>query len=371
MLDLDEAGSRWARARAMMRARDLDVLIAIDVSRDEILLGHQRWLTGYVPIGGPAAVLLFRDGAVELVSERIGKPVAEHCRAQGLPIDLVNGFSPCLIAERVARHGALRVGVAEPAAFAWEVAAALSACTPAPALVDASAEMLGLRLRKSPGELEWVRRSCAIADAVWAEVPALFRLGRRHAEIVADVDHLARLHGAESGFHLLLPLPFLGRSTRVLADADRVVPDTRYLLEVSPRLQGYYSQLTIPVTTRVNDVAALRAYEDVVAAKLAAQPRMVPGADLSEVARFVAAFLAERGRTMVSLSLGHFCGLALEEPRHDPRQPFLLEAGMTLIFHPVLSDPAWHSLMRADTYLITTNGAERLNRHEGGMLAVA
>ena len=60
MLDLDEASSRWARVREMMRARDLDVLIAIDVSRDEILLGHQRWLTGYVPIGGPVAVLLFR-----------------------------------------------------------------------------------------------------------------------------------------------------------------------------------------------------------------------------------------------------------------------------------------------------------------------
>ena len=74
---------------------------------------------------------------------------------------------------------------------------------------------------------------------------------------------------------------------------------------------------------------------------------------------------------MSSLSLGHFCGIALEEPRHDPKRPFRLEEGMTLIFHPVLADPELHSLMRADTYLITPAGAERLNRYEGGLLHVS
>jgi hypothetical protein len=43
---------------------------------------------------------------------------------------------------------------------------------------------------------------------------------------------------------------------------------------------------------------------------------------------------------------------------------------MTLIFHPVLADPEYHSLMRADTYLITSSGAERLNRYDGGMLSI-
>jgi hypothetical protein len=41
---------------------------------------------------------------------------------------------------------------------------------------------------------------------------------------------------------------------------------------------------------------------------------------------------------------------------------------MTLIFHPVLGDAELRSLMRADTYLITALGAERLNHYTGGML---
>lgn len=43
---------------------------------------------------------------------------------------------------------------------------------------------------------------------------------------------------------------------------------------------------------------------------------------------------------------------------------------MTLIFHPDPADPEFRSLMRAVTYLITSAGAEKLNRYEGGILDI-
>jgi Xaa-Pro aminopeptidase len=238
-------------------------------------------------------------------------------------------------------------------------------------VVDVSDAFAKLRLRKSAYEIGLIRKSCAIADAVWECVPEIFRIGKRQYEIVADVDHLVRLAGAEGGFHLLLPIPFLGRAMQSLAIPETNLADARYLVEISPRNDGYYSQVTIPVTTHRDDAVALRAYEDVVASKVAAQPLMRPGTDLAAVATFVRDFLSARGHTMASLSLGHFCGMALEEPRHDPTSPLILEAGMTLIFHPVLGDADIRSLMRADTYLITGCGAERLTRYEGGMLTVS
>ena len=371
MFELAEATARWRRIREMMLEADVDLLVAVDLTRDEILLGHQRWLTGYIPIGGPAAVLLGRDGSVELVSERIGKPVAEHYRSAGFPIELVNGFSASLLADRIGRHRPRRVGIAEAGSFSAETAALLRGQSPPPVLVDVSAGLQGLRLRKSDYELGLVRQACVIADSVWAQVPDLFKVGRRQYQIMADIEHLVRSAGAEGGFNLLLPLPFLGRPMVSLANPERIRADARYLLEVSPRYRGYYAQLTLPVTSRDPDEAALQAYQDVVEAKLAAEPRMRPGADLSEIARFVSSFLAERGRAMTSLSLGHACGLALEEPRHDPGAPLILEEGMTLIFHPVLADPELNSLMRADTYLITPAGAERLTRYGGGVLQIA
>ena len=354
----------------MMEARDLDLIVAVDLSRDEILQGHQRWLTGYIPIGGPAAVLLGRDGSIELVSERIGKPVTDYYKSHGFPIELTNGFSPSLLANRIANRKPRRLGVTETECFPFATASALHECLPSLEIVDVSHDVRGLRLKKSAYELALIRKSCAIADAVWEHVPEIFRVGRRNYEIIADVDHLVRLQGAEGGFHLVLPLPFLGRPMQSLANPDRIETNRRYLMEISPRYQGYYSQLTIPVSSVADDQTAIRAYDALVDAKRAATPDMRPGADLSQISRSIAEFLAKRGHTMTSLSLGHFCGMALEEPRHDSAHPFILEEGMTLIFHPVLADPEFCSIMRADTYLITNSGAERLNRFDGGMFTI-
>ena len=158
---------------------------------------------------------------------------------------------------------------------------------------------------------------------------------------------------------------------RFLADPEVIAPNSRYMLEISPRYQGYYSQLTAPVVTGTGHEAVAAACADLVAAKEFAQPLMVPGADLTEIAARIEVFLAERGRAMTSRSLGHFCGIALEEPRHDHSKPMILAEGMTLIFHPVLADPELMLLMRADTYRIGEHGAERLNALPMEMVEIA
>ncbi len=369
MLDLADVSRRWPRVIDLMARHDLDVLVAIDTSRDEIMLGGQRWLTGFTPLGQPAAALVFRDGHVELISAMLGRTAPAFYGASDLPIELVPGFSPALIAERIARVGAKRVGVGETATLAANIADAVRATPSAPELVDVAADFLALRLVKSAAELAMVRASAASADAVWRQVPDLFRSGRRFYEIVADADHIVKSLGGEGGFYLLAGLPITGMPMRVVADPEAVVAGGRYMLEISPRVQGYYSQLTAPVVTG-EDAEIEAAYADVVAAKEMAQPLMVPGADLSAIAVIVESFLKERGRVMASRSLGHFCGMALEEPRHDPSQPFILREGMTLIFHPVLAHPAYMSLMRADTYVIGVGVAERLNAYPMAMVQV-
>lgn len=371
MLDLSDLAGRHARVTTMMERLDLDAIIAIDTSRDEILLSHQRWLTGFTPIGGPAAAIVFRDGRVELLSVWLARTVPAFYAGCGLPIETVAAYSPDAFAERLARVGARRVGYAEDGSFPASIFAGIGAMAPTPDLVDVSAEMIQLRLRKSPAEIAAVRRSCAIADKVWGEVGNIFKRGRRLYEVQADIEHLVRLEGAEGGFYLLGKLPFFGMPMRVLANPEEIVADARYLVEISPRFDGYYSQLTSPVTTMPGDDALHAAYSAVVAAKEFAQPLMVPGADLSAIALEIETFLADRGQTIASRSLGHFCGMALEEPRHDPSKPFILDENMTLIFHPVLISPELASLMRADTYMITANGAKRLNQYSTDLLESA
>ncbi len=370
MFSAMEAAARWARVRKMMSDHDLDTVLALDCSPDEILHGNQRWLSGFIARGGPAAVLLHREGHVELISQRAGKTLSDYFESLEIPITMVGGFSPKLIAERVSDLQTKRLGIADPEYLSAAIAAALSTLSTSPELIDSSAAFTKLRLQKSPYEIGLIRKSCSIADAVWERVPEFFKIGRKNYEIVADVDHLVRLEGADGGFHLLMKLPFEGMPLPLLVRDEVIQADSRYLLEISPYYDGYYSQLTIPVTSRVNDETILRAHQDIIEAKRAAAPKMRSGADLSEVAKFVETFLAERDHTMTSLSLGHFCGMALTEPRHDPKSPFILEEGMTLIFHPILADAGISAIQRADTYLITQSGAERLNGYKNEMLTL-
>lgn len=358
-----ETIARVEQLRAIMDEFDLDLLVAADWSRDEIMAATVRWVSGYIAVGGPAAILIPRHGEVELLSERIGRPAAAFYADGQFPLELVSGFGAELVAERVARHGPKRIGLAEPEGFPWTFAMAIEATCPGVSFVEVTSAVQAVRLRKSPLEQQMIRTSCEIADAIGGQIPHLLRVGRSNRDVVADIDHAARLAGAESGFHLVLRMPFRGRPLQFTANPDLIEPETRYLVEISPRYEGYYSQLTLPVTTGDHDPTLERGHTDVVDAKQMAEALLKPGADLSKVAVQVEDFLRDRGHTMTSRSLGHFCGMALEEPRHDPTSPFLLAEGMTLIFHPVLADPDCYSLMRADTYLITASGAQRLNAY--------
>ena len=244
MLDLADVSSRWPRVVDLMARHDLDVLIAVDTSRDEIMLGGQRWLTGFTPLGQPATALVFRDGHVELISAMLGRTAPAFYGASGLPIELVPGFSPALIAERVARVNAKRVGVAEPATLAANIADAVRATPSAPVLVDVANDFLALRLVKSPAELAMIRASAAAADAVWRDLPTIFRPGRKFYEIVADADHIVKSRGGESGFYLLAGLPITGMPMRVIADPEEVVADRRYMFEISPTTTPRWPKLT-------------------------------------------------------------------------------------------------------------------------------
>jgi Xaa-Pro aminopeptidase len=365
-----ELTSRWKRVRHVMEEQDIDLVVALDLSRDEVLLSTQRWLTHFVPIGFPVSVVIAREGKPQLCAPMIGAPAIDYYETYNVPIECIPGFSLNSLAQLVANHGPRRIGIVETLAFPAGLAIAIKELVPNVEFVDISQEILQLRLRKSTFELARIKQSCAIADKIWHQVKDVFKVGRRSFEILADITRLVGMEGADGGFHLILPLPFSGMPMNILADTQKIERDKRFLMEISPRYDGYYSQLTIPVTSYRNDVSAHRAHQLIVDAKVMAQPLMVPGADLTEIGREVAAFLADRGYSLTSPSLGHFCGLGLEEPRHTADQPFILAEGMTLIFHPVLADPEMRSMMRGETYQITSTGAEKLNRFDGGVLEI-
>src|SRR5579863_7314410 len=65
MLSTGERDRRWAEVRRLMDENDLDVLVAHGNAGD--VPADQRYVSGYRPIFGDVAVLLFGDGDAELI----------------------------------------------------------------------------------------------------------------------------------------------------------------------------------------------------------------------------------------------------------------------------------------------------------------
>ena len=101
----------------------------------------------------------------------------------------------------------------------------------------------------------------------------------------------------------------------------------------------------------------LKAHQAVNRAREAGLKLVKPGVDLIEVGAAIADQFAKDGFEPASPSFGHAVGLELED-HHINGTSLVLEEGMTFIFHPMAAgNPA---VMRADTYLITAGGYERL-----------
>jgi Xaa-Pro aminopeptidase len=133
--------------------------------------------------------------------------------------------------------------------------------------------------------------------------------------------------------------------------------DSVYMVEVSPRFLGYYGQQTGLVSTGTIPTEMRNAYDAANRARDKGLAIAKPGADLIDIGQAIEAQLHADGYESATPSFGHAVGLELED-LHIDGSSLILEEGMTFIFHPLLKGhPA---VMRADTYLITGSGAERL-----------
>ncbi|MEB3980046.1 M24 family metallopeptidase [Mycobacterium sp. 663a-19] len=354
LLSQTERDRRWAALTQLMDTHDLEAVLVYGTSQAN---GHLRYLTLFAPPIDSAAFVIFRDGTNILalpdgvMSYYASKTSWAETRTIGTGIELLDCLS---------RKNVQRIGIAGPEGVPHHWYNGLRERLSHDDVVNISAELTKARWIKSAEEIALVRQSCAIADEAWAQVHDIVRGGRHAHEVLADIEHSLRRRGCDGSFNLVIPLPD--------AEFDRLPPTHTlrsgdvFILEVSPQFGGYFSQLTSVISMGPANPAMRAGFEAGVQARAAAQSQLVPGADLARVSQAIATDLREHGHEMRSSDIGHLCGVELAEPRVGSTS-LKLQAGMVLIFHPVVADQQYNFLMRADTYLIHEHGAERLTTH--------
>ncbi|MFK7842543.1 MAG: M24 family metallopeptidase [Sphingorhabdus sp.] len=364
-----ERDRRWKAADDIMARHDVDVLITFSDFGDQSSL--QRYFTNFRSSYDYIAALLYRGQKCDLVMTHPGAiPIAGQLSwaTDILPMAVPDNMAgqnsvqtPSVasqIANQIAKRGINRIGVAGMEYFPNGWIEAIREANPAAEFVDIWDDVHQLRLVKSEGEQALIRESCRISDVAWSHVPDIVKPGRKRYEVLADIEHILRLEGCEDSFNLCMSMPMLQQPLdRNPYSALPIEEDSVYLIEISPRYLGYFGQQTNLVATGPVPGEMLAAHNAVNAAREKGLELVRPGADLVDVGAAITAQFKADGFEPASPSFGHAIGLELED-YHIKGAPFELKEGMTFIFHPMAAGhPA---VMRADTYLITANGYERL-----------
>lgn len=372
--------SRWASARTIMARHDVDVVIAFSDFGDQASLA--RYLANFRSSYDYQSVLLYADEGCDLILTHAGGiPIAKQLAwaTDVLPMAVPatrsgqnRGNVPSVggqIANRLSARKVRRVGILGAEYFPSGWRDLILEAIPEAEIVDLWDEFHHLRLSKSASEQALVREACRISDLAWKAMPDIVRVGRKRYEVLADIEHILRLNGCEDSFNLCMSLPMMQeRMDRNPYSALPIESDSVYLIEVSPRYLGYYGQQTGLVATGPVPEQMQRAYDAVNRARDVGLELAKPGADLAQMGIAIAQSLKADGFDPASPSFGHAVGLELED-WHINGSSLVLEEGMTFIFHPMVAGhPA---VMRADTYLITGNGPERLTSGDIKPLIIA
>lgn len=357
----DERDRRWERARALMDESGWAALLIS--GEDGLCGGNFRYLADFRPVKGHALLLLPIEGEPVLwVEHRVHEQAAKRLSF----VDDSRFTESCgdAAVEELRVRGLDRraIGIEQldlvPAAWylAWTRA------FPSLRLDDAAAELAALRRVKSAAEIDVCRRCCEIADGAYEHVVAQMREGMTELEVDAELERYARLHGAERMFNVyasesLDELPWAAQPRRL----DR---GGASLLEISPQLEGYWTQL-VRVVSIGEPSAELREMHDVTRdAMETGLAELLPGTRVGDALGTMERLIEDAGYRVMATDTGHDLGCTLGESVTwlTRNTDFAAEPGHVFEIHPVVLHPNGGCLLIGDTYLVTEDATERLNR---------
>ncbi|MGI4756013.1 MAG: M24 family metallopeptidase [Janthinobacterium lividum] len=239
-----------------------------------------------------------------------------------------------------------------------------------------------LRAVKDGHEIDHMRRAAALTCSLYEGLLSWLEPGMREREVAAELEHRARLAGADSmSFETIVAGGERSSQPHARATDARLQTGDLMTLDFGIVLDGYCSDMTrtvafgfgdatVPVKLRARWAEQREVFEAVLAAQKAAvaavQPSITCG-DVDEAARSVLASLG-LGKFFTH-STGHGVGLEIHEgPRVAKGQKTKLESGMVITIEPGVYLPGRFGVRIEDTVLVTDAGVEVLTPTHKGWL---
>jgi Xaa-Pro aminopeptidase len=353
---------------------DLAAAAAAKAGVDALLLtpgADLRYLTGYdaLPLERLTCLVLPATGPATLVVPRLEHPAAVASPAGGLGIDIVGWGEtddPYALVGRLLEDALgqppARVGLGNRM---WaEQVLRLRAAMPGAGQGLAGEVLRGLRMRKSPAEVEALREAAEAIDRVHARMGEWLRPGRTEREVGRDIADAIVAEGHKAVNFVIVgsgpngASPHHDTGDRVIESGDPVVVDIG-----GSTGAGYCSDSTRMYVVGQPPEEFLAYYEVLLAAQIAACAAVRPGVTPESVDAAARDLIADAGYGDYFVHrTGH--GIGLEE--HE--EPYIvvgntepLEAGDCFSIEPGIYLPGRHGARIEDIVVATAAGVERLN----------
>jgi Xaa-Pro dipeptidase len=356
-----------------MRDARLDLLIGVHDGAHFIETPNPVMVMSGFKSLGPAAVLLSRDGTMDLIvtpawdAERAGKccPAASAIGAK----DIVDE----VLARAGDRARSPSIGIAGlpflPSQIASRITTALPQARAADDIVFDAART------KTGDEIANAREAARIAELGYQHLLAISRPGMSEDELAVTLKWHMKTLGAEDNFLMLCAGPH-NRAVQP-STGRRLQAGDIILAEITPSYRGQLAQICRTVVVGPASDELTRKYALVVHAMDQGIAAAVPGVAMSEVCRAINSVLEAEGYGEYChpphiRRRGHGLGFASVRPGDVALDnATVLEPDMVFMIHPNQYLPETGYLLCGEPVVMTPQGAEPLTKQKAALAMVA
>jgi len=370
---MSEYPQRWEKAREIMRANSLDLLIAY--ADDHAVAGpaYARYYANFAVHFEPCIFMLPLVGEpVLLVGPESPSYAALHTPVKDIrvlrefthpdedyPYATIESFTEILTAAKIAAPK--RVGVCGSSLMSYQLLSSLKSALPAE-WVDSDVPFANSRGVKTPAEIAVIRYAYKIAEAGLKTAIDAIKPGVTEREVAAEAEYVMRKMGSEGhGIDLFVASgrnagPIIARTTfKKIEDGDLV------FLTIAPRYEGYHAAVGMPVLVgKVNDEIRRAAYATAEAQRLCGAEMMA--GKTCAVEQMGRDHMAKFGLEKYFLYSGiHSIGvIEFEPPIFGPSCTGVMAKDMVLSIDIPVFDAPWGGMRVENGYLIGEGGSEML-----------
>jgi len=366
-----ERDRRYALIRAAMAKENLDVLLVYgNNGRQGPRSGNLAYVSSYVPFSGQQA-LVFSGEEEPVLFVGVENQRIEAIRnswvkdARCAPMTPVPG-QVCEylrgLGGRMKRIGLSSFSVL-PVAWHQQFQKEL----PGKEWVEAGELIIQNRLIQSEEEIAVSRRSAEAGDRIWKRIRECLREGMTELDIRKEMDAtIIPLAGVENFNMLGLASMANGGEAPwgyVIPQTERVVKrGDAVLLEISPRVWGYWNQIVRILSLGAPAGWLTEAYDVVRVARDECLKHLKPGGRMAGMITAMQKVIEGRGYKMWPYGLAHITGLDLTDYMITPESTGTLQAGMVVTVHPMFQLGTDRQIFWGETYVVTPGGYDPLNR---------